>query len=156
MSHTIILTVALIAGGIAIFELSRYKEEESPKVQIEPPQIGEVCTLWTKTYPRHEATVWAVGEGENQKLRMDHFIMGATGRQAEYIIVNSGITYRWNTWNKKPKEGVRFPNTPVPFREYFGLQNQDLSCNDWKPSEVKFEVPKDINFIAVTENYTKR
>jgi hypothetical protein len=104
----------------------------------------------------HEFTIYAVGEGDKQYLRMDHFVSGATGKQAEYIIVRSGITYIWNTWNKNPKEGARFTIPPASFEEYFGINNikrKDYRCDNWKPEKSTFFTPGYITFrdISVRE-----
>src|SRR3954463_2930013 len=112
-----VLLVIFFADLLGIVD-ARWFWEGKASEETEMAPTGEVCTLSTETYPRHEVTVYAAGEGQNQKLRMNHFIIGGGGRQAEYFIVNSGMTYTWNTWNKNPKEGVTFPNAPVSFREY--------------------------------------
>jgi hypothetical protein len=114
---------------------------------------ARTCTFWTRTYPMRQFAIYAVGEGEKQYMRMDQFVSGATGRQAEYIIVNSGITYVWNTWNKNPKEGVKFANAPVPFMEYFSvdsIKHKDFRCDSWKPEKGMFFVPGYITFKTVS------
>jgi hypothetical protein len=111
------------------------------------------CTFWTRTYPMRQFAIYAVGEGEKQYLRMDQFVSGATGRQAEYIIVISGIAYVWNTWSKNPNEGVKFPNPPAPFMEYFSVDSikyKDFRCDSWIPEKRMFIVPKNITFRTVS------
>lgn len=49
---------------------------------------AETCTFWTRTYPMREFTIYAVGEGEKQYLRM----MGG-GCEATY---NASPTVRSN------------------------------------------------------------
>ena len=120
---------------------------------------SQKCTFWTQTYPMRQFTIYAVGEGENQYLRMDQFVSGATGRQAEYVLVSSGTTYVWNTWSKTAQTGVKFPNVPVPFMEYFGVESirhKDLTCVSWTPEKGKFLVPGNISFRAVSPDEFER
>lgn len=116
---------------------------------------AEMCTFWTRTYPMREFAIYAVGEGEKQYLRMDKFVSGATGRQAEHIVVNSGMTYVWNTWSKNQKEGVKFRNKPAPFMEYSGIDNikhKDVRCGSWKAVKWEFIAPKNIKCRPVSSS----
>jgi hypothetical protein len=114
---------------------------------------GEKCTFWTRTYPMRQFAIYSVGGVDKQYLRMDQFVSGATGRQAEYVVVNSGMAYVWNTWGKTPKQGVKFWNKPAFFMEYFGvdyIKHKDFRCESWAPVKSKFIAPTDITFRLVS------
>jgi hypothetical protein len=120
-----------------------------------PTVTGEICTYRTNTYPADELKVYAVGTGQDQKVRRDMFIAdhdifgSGRNRHTEHAIVNDGMTY---TWNEGDSSGYKFPNAPLPFREYFNLQEYDLKCKSAYIDASTFEVPKNIYFKIAKPN----
>jgi hypothetical protein len=116
---------------------------------------GQICTYRTNSYPADSLKVYNVGHGQDQKIRRDMFIADhdifGSGRNSrtEHAIVNAGMTY---TWNGGDASGYKFPNAPLPFREYFNLQKYDLKCQSSDIDPSVFNVPQNINFVTVTKD----
>ena len=111
-----------------------------------PQTEGEFCTFSTNGRPRYHLEVYAVGHGPDQKLRRDTFVYGARGMQpTEHVIVVSGVTYFWHPGEK---QGYKYANEPVSFREYLDLEKFDLYCRSSLIDDSKFLVPKDITWTT--------
>lgn len=111
-----------------------------------PPMTynSQVCTLsFTADTGAGSAVFYNIGRGSAQKIRAEIAVRSANAVDTEFTIVRSGTTYRWKNDEKR---GCKFPNAPVSFIEYLGLEDYQLDCQKWSPDEAKFAVPKSIHF----------